>query len=131
MLTIRQAAGWTEENAALIASALATATLADIQHQCENGAQLFEVVDAGEAVAAAFVLRVDRLACRNVGVVVAAGGALAGVDLTAEIMPYIERMFYGVDAVSIHTRRPGLLRKLSRQGYATAEIILEKEVKNG
>lgn len=129
-MEIRAAAGWSAENEPLIRRALATASLEDIKAQVRDGAQLFEVMHDG-AVVAAFVLRVDRLACRTVGVVVAAGGGLAGVDLTALIMPYIERMFYGCDAIAVHTERPGLARKLSRQGFRTAEIILEKEVKNG
>lgn len=122
------AAAWTDKNRALIQLALATATLADIERQVENGAQLFEVHDDNGEVVLAFVLRVDRLACRTVGVVVAAGGSLPGVDLTAVVMPYIESMFYGVDAIAIHTERPGLIRKLAAQGYRTSEIILEKQV---
>ena len=127
-MKITAATAWTDKNRALIQLALATATLADIERQVENGAQLFEVHDDNGEVVLAFVLRVDRLACRTVGVVVAAGGNLPGVDLTAVVMPYIERMFYGVDAIAMHTERPGLIRKLAAQGYRTAEIILEKEV---
>lgn len=122
-------ATWTEQNEAMIRRALATATLDDIKFQVANGAQLFEVEDGAGGVLAAFVLRVDRLACRTVGVIVAAGGAAPGVDLTASIVPHIEKnMFVGVDAVSVHTERAGLVKKLSRQGYRVAEIILEKEV---
>lgn len=131
ILTIRAAAAWTPQTEAWIARALATATICDIKRQTENGAQLFEVLNESGGMVAAFVLRVDRLACRTVGVVVAAGGAAEGVDLTAVMMPNIERMFFGCDAIAVHTERPGLLRKLARQGYKTAEIILEKEVKNG
>ena len=124
-----RAATWTEQNEAMIRRALATATLDDIKFQVANGAQLFEVEDGAGGVLAAFVLRVDRLACRTVGVIVAAGGAAPGVDLTASIVPHIEKnMFVGVDAVSVHTERAGLVKKLSRQGYRVAEIILEKEV---
>lgn len=127
-LTIRPATAWTAQSEAWIASALATATLDDMKRQTAHGAQLFEVVAANGAIVAAYVLRVDRLACRTVGVVVAAGGALAGIDLTAAIMPHIEKQFFGCDAISLHTARPGLARKLARQGYRTAEIILEKKV---
>jgi hypothetical protein len=122
-------ATWTPQNEAMIRRALATATLADIKYQVEHGAQLFQVEDDAGEVLAAFVLRVDRLACRTIGVIVAAGGAALGVDLTASIVPHIEKnMFVGVDAVSVHTERAGLVKKLSRQGYRVAEIILEKEV---
>jgi hypothetical protein len=130
MLLVR-AASWTEQNEAMICRALATATLEDIKFQVEHGAQLFEVVSEAGEVLCAFVLRVDRLACRTVGVIVAAGGGAAGVDLTAVIVPHIERhMFVGVDAIAVHTERAGLIKKLSRQGYKVAEIILEKEVGN-
>jgi len=126
-----RAATWTPANEAMICRALATATLADIKFQVANGAALFEVVDES-GVVAAFVLRVDRLACRTVGVIVAAGGAAPGVDLTAAIVPHIEKnMFYGCDAISLHTERAGLVRKLERQGYRVAEIIMEKRVHHG
>ena len=130
-MKITAASEWKPETRQMIASALITATLADIEEQLANGAQLFEVQDEEGRTWAAFVLRVDRLACRNVGVVVAAGGSLPGVDLTATIMPCIERMFYGVHAITVHTARPGLQRKLAPQGYKVSEIILEKEVKHG
>lgn len=129
-LEIRPAGGWSALNESYIRRALATASIGDIKRQVEQGAQLFEVLDEAGDCVAAFVLRVDHLECRSVGVVVAAGGGLAGADLTATLMPHIERMFYGCDAIAIHTERPGLLRKLARQGYRTAEIILEKEVRN-
>jgi hypothetical protein len=122
------AQNWTDCHRAFIATALATATLADIEFQTENGAQLFEVQDDAGQIVAAFVLRVDLLACRTVGVVVAAGGNLPGVDLTAAIMPYIERLFIGIDAITVHTARPGLVRKLAPQGFRPVEIILEKQV---
>jgi len=127
-----RAATWTPANEALIQQALATATLADIKFQVEHGAQLFEVVNDREQVAAAFVLRVDRLACRTIGVIVAAAGAEPGIDLTRSVVPYIEQhMFYGCDAISMHTERPGLVRKMAGLGYRVAEIILEKEVQHG
>jgi len=122
------AASWTDRNRALVSLGLATAALPDIEYQVRNGAQLFELHDDDGEVVAAFVLRVDRRECRNVGVVVAAGGSLPGIDLTAAIMPHIERMFVGCEAIAVHTERPGLVRKLNRQGYRTVEVILEKKV---
>jgi hypothetical protein len=120
-----EAAEWTPKNEAYIKLALATASIDDIKRQ--DGARLFEVRDQGEPIAA-FVLRVDREATRTVGVIVAAGGALSGVDLTAAILPQIEAMFYGCDTIRLHTERAGLVKKLGAQGFALAEIILEKRV---
>jgi len=121
-------AAWTPAHEALIALALATADIGDIRFQTDHGAVLFEVLDDGGDLAAAYVLRVDRQVGRTVGVVVAAGGSLPGVDLTESIMPHIETQFYGCDAIRLHTERVGLVKKLGRQGFKTAEIILEKEL---
>jgi hypothetical protein len=129
---IVRAASWCPLTEAYIAQAVISGGLDDIKRQTANGAQLFAVEAENGAVVAAFVLRVDRYACRTVGVVVAAGGALPGIDLTASIMPHIERhMFVGVDAIAVHTERRGLVRKLEGQGYKVSEIILEKEVTHG
>ncbi|KQQ97421.1 hypothetical protein [Massilia sp. Leaf139] len=124
-------AEWSPVTEAYIEKAVISGGLDDIKRQTERGAQLFQVEDDAGAVVCAFVLRVDYYACRTVGVVVAAGGACDGVDLTAVLMPHIEKhMFVGVDAIAVHTERRGLVRKLEPQGYRVAEIILEKEVKN-
>jgi hypothetical protein len=126
-----RAAAWTPAHEALIALALCTASIADMREQTDNGAVLFEALDEEGALCAAFILRVDRQVDRTVGVVVACGGNLPGTDLTATLMPHMEQRFIGCDAVRIHTARPGLLRKLGGMGYATAEIIFEKALKNG
>jgi hypothetical protein len=128
---IRPAIGWTTQNEAYVASGLATAGLADIKWQVEHGAQLFEVVALNggvEIVTGAFVLRVDRQACKNVGVVVAAGGGVAGVDLTMTIMPHIEKMFYGCQGIRVHTARAGLVRKLEKMGFMSTEFVLERNL---
>jgi len=129
-LTIEHAA-WTPRTEHLIGLGLATASIADMKRQTEAGAQLFAVLDEQGKQVAAFLLRVDREAARTVGVVVSAGGALDGVDLTALCLPQIEKMFYGMDVIRMHTERHGLVRKLARQGYATSEIILEKRLHHG
>lgn len=128
-----RASNWTPVTEAFIAQAVISGGLEDIKRQTERGAKLFAVeADNDGTVVAAFVLRVDHFAGRTVGVVVAAGGAFPGVDLTASLMPHIEQnMFVGVDAIAVHTERTGLVKKLAGQGYSVAEIILEKEVKHG
>ena len=129
-LIIRAADDWTPEAEQYIAAALSTASLDDIKRQVMYGARLFGVYRDG-AMVAAFVLRVDRQACRNVGVVVAAGGGAQGIDLTAQLLPHIETMFYGCETVRVHTERRGLVKKLAAQGYRTEEIILEKRLTHG
>lgn len=122
---------WTPRTEFLISLGLVTATIGDMRRQVDAGAQLFAVMGEGGRQVAAFLLRVDREAARTVGVVVSAGGALDGVDLTALCLPQIEKMFFGCDVIRMHTERPGLVRKLASQGYATSEIILEKRLHNG
>lgn len=123
---------WSPLTESFIASAVISGVLDDIKRQTENGAQLFELVNANGAVVGAFVLRVDTWACRRVGVLVAAGGAVPGVDLTQLLMPHIEQhMFKNVDVIAVHTARRGLVKKLEAQGFGVVEIILEKEVNHG
>jgi hypothetical protein len=119
-------AQWGPDAERLLPAALAGATLADLRNQVENGAQLFHIC-AGAAVVVALVLRVDHTATGSEGVIVAASGGLAGVDLVASCMPAIEAQFSGVSRYRIHTARPGLVRKLAKQGYGPREIVCYKE----
>lgn len=119
---------WCEETRALIAQALIDCDVADIEEQTDCcAAQLFKLVQGGEMVAA-FVLRIDRIGGRDEGVVVAAAGRVAGVDLTAVMMPFIEGMFHGCKSVRVHTARTGLGKKLVAMGYRVSEIIFRKEI---
>lgn len=112
----------------MIALALIDCDVADIEDQVDcEAAQLFTLHSAGDMVAA-FVLRIDRIGGRNEGVVVAAAGRVPGVDLTALMMPVIEKMFEGCQSVRVHTARPGLGRKLVGMGYRVAELVLRKEI---
>lgn len=54
-------------------------------------------------------------------------GHLPGFDLTAGVMPLIEQQLAGVDVLNVRTMRPGLVKKLEKQGYATS-FILTKEL---
>jgi len=122
---------WTPETESLIKSALATATIDDMKAQVKAGAKLFVLTDEDAELMGAFILRVDTLAGRNEGVIVAAGGAVNGVDITAEILPYVEKMFIGCETIRIHTERIGLAKKLFKEGYLVGELILIKELCNG
>jgi len=121
-------ADWNPQTERLITLALSgNSTLSDIKAQVTGGAKLFKVWNVYMETVAAFVLRVDRVGNGYQGVIVAAGGR-AGCDLTATLLPAIEKMFIGCQSVRIHTERVGLVKKLARQGYSGAEIVLFKEL---
>lgn len=124
-----QPAQWGEAAELLLPGALAGASLANVRDQVESGrASLFHVLSADQVVAA-FVLRVDQIEGRGPeGVIVAAAGGADGVDLVASCVPHIERLFRGVSRYRFHTARPGLLRKMARQGYVAREIVSYKEL---
>lgn len=51
-------------------------------------------------------------------------------DATEIVLPEIERAFaWDCDAVTLYTRRPGLVRKLQRAGYDEAARIMRKKTK--
>ncbi|WP_317205561.1 hypothetical protein [Janthinobacterium sp.] len=53
----------------------------------------------------------------------------AAGDLTERVLPEIERVFgLGCTSVVLYTRRPGLVRKLEKQGYAEAAKIMRKKI---
>ncbi len=112
----------------LIGLAAQHATLADIRQQVQSGAARLFYAKQAETIVLAFVLRVDSTANGNEGVIVAAGGDLPGVDLTASCLPAIESLFVGCVCIRYHTANPALARKLSRMGYVPREIVCFKEV---
>ncbi|MFO0255644.1 MAG: hypothetical protein ACK52V_16155 [Betaproteobacteria bacterium] len=63
--------------------------------------------------------------------IIAAGGSVPGVDLTAVMLMDMEQRaaMLGADFISLQTRREGLVRKLSRQGFAVHGVILRKLMK--
>lgn len=112
----------------LIGLAAHHGTLPDIRAQVQSGAARLFYVMQGEAIAAAFVLRVDQTAQGAEGVIVAAGGDAPGVDLSQSCMPAIESLFVDCVRIRYHTASPALARKLSRMGYMPREIVCFKEV---
>lgn len=84
-----------------------------------------------------FVVKVDGLpsgyyALQQVGaelVVVAASGGAEGVDLVASVMPAVIRQAEGLHAVTVHTKRRGLIAKLAAQGFKIEGFILRKALK--
>lgn len=85
-----------------------------------HGAALFRV-SSGDDLVGYYVLTIDG----GEGLLLAASGAADGIDLTAMILPQIERQFVGCKTMRIHTRRPGLAAKLARLGWE-GEMLFRK-----
>lgn len=88
-----------------------------------DGAQIFAVDSDGGEVGCYAVKIIGQT-----GWLLAGAGALAGHDLTAELLPAIEHQFRlsGCVQIMIRTARPGLLKKLDGAGYALDSAILGK-----
>ena len=93
-----------------------------------RGAQLFEVVVAG-VVVARYALRQDHYENGSEIVIVAAAGGLPGVDLVASLVPTIERQGAIADRMTMRTRRPGLVRKMKKQGWVLDAYCMGKTIK--
>lgn len=93
-------------------------------------AQLFEVVYCGAVVGRYALRTVDHANGREI-VVVAAAGGMPGVDLVASVSPNIERQgaIAGADRLTMRTRRPGLVRKLKKQGWVLDAYCMGKNLK--
>lgn len=115
---------WSPAVAALLARAFTHGDPEVIGADVRDGRAGLFAVCQGDTLGAVFVLRIDG----DEGVIVAAAGGVPGVDLTADVLPHVERMFSGVRRIRIHTSRPGMAKKLTRQGYGAAEIVLFKEL---
>lgn len=93
------------------------------------GSDVFIGLDAGRPVFAYAMGIVNHEAAR-VAWIKAAAGAVPGADLTAQVLPFVERQAKGEGAaqVAITTRRRGLIKKLKAQGYAVTGVTLRKNV---
>lgn len=95
-----------------------------------RNAQLFEVVYCGAVVARYALRTVDHANGREI-IVVAAAGGFPGVDLVASVLPNIEQQSAGAgaDRLTMRTRRPGLVRKLKKQGWVLDAYCMGKNIK--
>lgn len=91
-------------------------------------AELFDVIAGGVTVARYALQSAHRAGGCEV-FIVAAVGALAGVGLVESIAPYIERQCAGADRLTINTRRHGLVKKLTRQGWTLDSFVMRKKIK--
>lgn len=86
---------------------------------------VFEVLRDGEIVGRAVIAARTFASGITEASIEAAQGAAPGVDLTADALPLIERAL-AVDVFTIETKRPGLVRKLQRQGYSVDAYVMRK-----
>lgn len=94
-----------------------------------RGGQLFEISRDG-VVIGRYALRVDGWAHGREGVILAAVGD-QGEAFTERVLPLVERQFIDVQAVTVYTRRMGLVKRLARQGYGVGGFILRKPLHAG
>lgn len=88
--------------------------------------QIFHVLIEGQHVLT-YGVEIDQ-GEKTVAWVTLAVGSLPGFDLTAGILPLIEKQLAGADVIAVRTMRPGLVKKLAKQGYATS-YTLTKDLK--
>jgi acyl-coenzyme A thioesterase PaaI-like protein len=93
-----------------------------------GGGVAFEVLDAAGPVAVLVVQQVQHENGTELEIRVARQLS-ARLDLTAEVLPVVESHFgAGCNSVSVWTRRPGLVRKLSAAGYGQAAVMMRKGI---
>lgn len=103
-----------------------TGGLGDME-ACLSRSQLFEVKVAGQVVARYALEQVQ--ADKGVEVwVTALAGSLPGVDLVRGLSPYIEQQCARADCLTMQTRRPGLVKKLEREGWQLSAYIMRKKL---
>jgi hypothetical protein len=116
---------WCEEAARILQEAMPTEPVEVLRGQIEDaGAVLFRVSGA-DGLIGFYLLRVDP---PDEGVFVAGAGAKPGIDLTALVVPLAEKQFKGCASIRIHACRPGMARKLARQGYTAEAIVMRKRI---
>ncbi|EIJ47586.1 hypothetical protein GWL_18270 [Herbaspirillum sp. GW103] len=90
-------------------------------------AQLYEVQVGGVTIARYALKQVDRARGTEVFIVAAAGHA-PGFDLVQSIEPVIAAQCAEVDSIVINTRRRGLVKKLSKQGWTLDAFVMRKKI---
>jgi hypothetical protein len=92
-----------------------------------DGAELFEVVLAGQIVARYALKSAQRANGCEVYVVAAAGG-MPGACMVQTMEPYIAQQCQGADRLTINTRRRGLVKKMLRQGWTLDAYVMRKKL---
>lgn len=103
-----------------------TGGLADMD-ACLGRGQLFDVHFNGRTVAR-YALQFVECDNGTEVFITAAAGDLPGADLVATLVPYIARQAAeaGAAALTINTRRRGLVKKLERAGWTLDAYVMRK-----
>jgi hypothetical protein len=104
-----------------------TGGLGDME-ACLRGAMLFDVKVQGRVVARYALRQVQRDKGVEVFIVAAAGG-MQGVDMVQAVEPHIARQCEQADRLTINTRRRGLVKKLTKQGWTLDSYVMRKKLK--
>lgn len=102
-----------------------TVTAAEI---CRAGTT-FKVQAEGKTIAA-YNLQMAWHDNARVAWVMAAGGHNPRIDITATVTPAIEAQAraWGATEVALNTRRPGLIRKMKKQGFVVTSVTMRKKI---
>lgn len=105
-----------------------TGGLADMEACLQRG-QLFEVRVEG-AIVARYALQVVDCDNGSEVWVTAAAGHLPGCDLVKALEPYIahQSIEAGASALSVSTRRRGLVKKMEREGWTLDAYVMRKKL---
>lgn len=125
VLTIRPA-GFDDVRALLARAAQRgdhTGGALSIEEACA-GSITWAVENQAGQVVMAYATRPDRGVCW----ITAAGGDAPGVDLVRSVLPVMERQARAMDCsqIAVTTRRPGLVRKLKKNGFEQSAVTLRK-----
>lgn len=127
---------WSRAAAADLGDAMPADDLAGLDglaEAVEVGSTLLFGVYGEAGRVGSFALRFDNFRHGSEAVIVAAAGRLAGVNLTASVLPLIEAMAWKAGALRVrgHTDNPAQERHMRRYGYRRAEVIFVKERPDG
>jgi hypothetical protein len=122
---------WTDDLEREIAGiASDVAPLAWYRQQVESGALSTFHAYAGFERVGCVMWRIDHQPNGKELVIVAAVGWHRDFDLTASILPRLEKMgeAMGCATVRMHTRRSGMVAVLARCGYGQAEYVMRRRL---
>ncbi len=122
------AGSWSTDADGWLSSAVRFPYLAGLRKQVEQGIATLFYLQANGQTCGAVVLRIDQCGDMSEGVICAAAAKLNGVDMTATVLPAIEKMFQGCAVVRFHTSVPAVAKKMVRHGYQAEEIISRKVI---